>query len=160
MRAWFSFSLSKSYLCSSRSRQIRPERGRGRGSQGVRERTGRGRESARVCVRAAFGALGICARRNTVRAKGGGDEREIIGPLLSADGCARTHKHTHTAHTRTDDTRGSGGHHAQGHRPRAQTLRRDSRAACDRMQQLPVSQKTNAVSVPSPPPRRASESRN
>jgi len=40
----------------------------------------------------------------------GGDEREIIGPLLSADGCARAHKHTHTAHTRTDDTRGSGGH--------------------------------------------------
>jgi hypothetical protein len=32
-----------------------------------RER-GRGRERARACVCAAFGALGICARRNTVRA--------------------------------------------------------------------------------------------
>jgi hypothetical protein len=30
--------------------------------------------------------------------KGAGDEREFIGPLLSADGCARTH-------TRTDDMR-------------------------------------------------------
>jgi len=26
--------------------------------------------------------------------KGGGDEREFIGPLLSADGCARAHTHT------------------------------------------------------------------
>jgi hypothetical protein len=56
----------------------------------------RQRECARV--RAAFGALGICARRNTVRAKGGGDEREFIGPLLSADGCARARTHTLCIH--------------------------------------------------------------
>ena len=59
-----------------------------------RER-GRGRESARACVRAAFGALGICAR------KGGGDEREFIGPLLSADGCARAHTHMLSLSLRT-----------------------------------------------------------
>jgi len=62
----------------------------------------------RACVRAAFGALRTCARRNTVCAQrhnrdleqyrgkrylllgihGGGDEIEFMGPLLSADGCA------------------------------------------------------------------------
>ena len=79
--------------------------------------------------------------------KGGWGEREFIGPVLSADGCARAHTHmlSLSAHTRTDDTRGSGGRDAQGHRPRTQTHRRRSRAACDRMRQLPVSQKTNAV---------------
>ena len=30
--------------------------------------------------------------------KGGGDEREFIGPLLSADGCAHTHKHSLRTH--------------------------------------------------------------
>ena len=75
----------------------------------------------------------------------------LLGPcsLLMV---ARARTFTHTAHSRTDDTRGSGGRHAQGHRPRTQTDRRRSRAECDRMRQLPVSQKTNAVSVPSPPP--------
>ena len=47
---------------STRERERERERHRERG---------RGRESARACVRAAFGALGICARRNTVRARGG-----------------------------------------------------------------------------------------
>ena len=67
----------------------------------------------------------------------GGDEREFIGPLLSVEGCVRAH---------------TGGRHAQGHRPRIQTHRRRSRAACDRMRHLPVSQKTHTVSVLSPPP--------
>ena len=46
-------------------------RTRERGRQGGKERErGRDRESARACVRAAFGALGVCAHRNTVRAQG------------------------------------------------------------------------------------------
>jgi len=36
--------------------------------------------------------------------KGGGDEREFIGPLLSADGCARR-AHTHTLRTHAQMTR-------------------------------------------------------
>jgi hypothetical protein len=48
------------------------KRERKRETRRHRER-GRGRESAkpRACVRAALRALGICARRNTVRAQGG-----------------------------------------------------------------------------------------
>jgi len=153
---WVSFSifLSKSHLRSSRSRQTRPERergrGRGRGSQGGLD-TGRGKASARTCVRAASEHL-ISVPASTLTApKGLGMRESLLGPcsLLMV---ARARTFTHTAHSRTDDTRGSGGRHAQGHRPRTQTHRRRSRAACDRMRQLPVSQKTNAVSVPSPPP--------
>ena len=88
---------------STRERERERERQRETGRH--RER-GRGRESARACVRAAFGALGICARRNTVRAQGGWGER-VYWPLLSADGCARALTHKHSAHPRTDDTRGS-----------------------------------------------------
>ena len=40
----------------------------------------------------------------------------------------------------------------KGHRPHTETHRRRSRAACDRMRQLPVSHQTHAASVPSPPP--------
>ena len=57
--------------------------------------------------------------------------------------------HTHTVRAHTHNKRGSGGSHAQGHRPRKQTCIRRSRAACDRMRQLPVFQKTNDVSLPS-----------
>ena len=81
-----------------RARERERERERETGSH--RER-GRRRESARACVCAAFGALGICARRNTVRAKGGGDEREFIGPLLSADGCERALTHSLRTHAQT-----------------------------------------------------------
>ena len=53
------------------------------------------RQSECAHVRArCFGALGICARLNTDRAQGAGDEREFIGPLLSADGCAHAHTRT------------------------------------------------------------------
>jgi len=53
------------------------------------------RQSECAHVRARyFGALGICARLNTDRAQGAGDEREFIGPLLSADGCAHAHTRT------------------------------------------------------------------
>ena len=69
-----------------------------------RER-GRGRESARACVRAAFGALGICARRNTARAPRGAGIRESLLGTCSLLMVARAH--THSACTRTDDTRGS-----------------------------------------------------
>jgi hypothetical protein len=74
-----------SVLFTKPTNSTRERRGRGRGRQGGIEREA---EAERVRARAAFGALGICARRNTVRAQGGGDEREFIGPLLSADGCA------------------------------------------------------------------------
>ena len=55
---WVSFSifLSKSLSVLERDSGRHIERGRGR-------------ESARACVRAAFGALGICAHRNTARAQ-------------------------------------------------------------------------------------------
>jgi hypothetical protein len=82
---------------------------------------------------------------------GVGVRQSLLGPcsllMVALDAStSNTHTHTNTAHTRTDNKRGSGGHHAQGHRPRIQTHRRRSRAACDRMRQLPVSQKTNDVS--------------
>jgi hypothetical protein len=86
---------------------------------------------ARACARLSEHLVSVPAATLSAR-KGGGDERECIGPLLSADGCARAHTHIHSARAHTDDTRGSGGRHAQGRRPRTQTHRRRSRAACDR----------------------------
>ena len=106
---------------------------------------------ARACARLSEHLVSVPTA--TLPARKGGNEREFIGPLLSADSCALSLTHTNTAHTRTDDTRGSGSRLCpQGHRPRTQTHRRRSRAAYDRMRQFPVSQKTNVVSVPSPPP--------
>jgi hypothetical protein len=135
---WVSFSNFpfQSYLCSSRSRQTRPERGRGRGRgrgrQGGIEREAEAeRVRARACARLSEHLVSVPAATLSAR-EGVGDEREFIGSLLSTDCCAHTHTRKHS-HTRADDTRGSGGRHAQGHRPRTQTHRRRSRAACDRM---------------------------
>jgi hypothetical protein len=61
----------------------------------------------RACARLSENLVSVPAVTLSAR-KGGGDERESIGPLLSADGCARAHTHSLSAHTRTDDTRGSG----------------------------------------------------
>ena len=98
-------------------------------------------ERVRVCACARLSEHLVSVPAATLSAREGvGDEREFIGSLLSTDCCARTHTRKHS-HTRADDTRGSGGRHAQGHRPCTQTHRRRSRAACDRMQQLPVSRK-------------------
>ena len=69
-------------------------------------------------------------------------KESLLGPcslLMVVCVCARTH--THTAHTRTDDTRGSGGRHAQGHRPRTQTHRCCSRAACEGCDSCPCPRK-------------------
>ena len=83
----------------------------------IRER-GRGRESARACVRAAFGALGndddpfivltetkiSSVPAATLSARKGGGEREFIGPcsLLMV---ARAHSHTNTLRTHAQMTR-------------------------------------------------------
>ena len=109
---WVSLSifLCKSYLCSSRSRQTRPERERGRGRGRGRGRQGGIEREARACARLSEHWVSVPAATLSAR-KGGGDERELIGPLLSADGCARAHTrkgtHKHSAHTRADDRRGT-----------------------------------------------------
>ena len=84
----FLFSFP-SHICARHeadsTRERERERARAREREGEREREretgmhrerGRGRESARACVRAAFGALGICARRNSVRVQVGWGMRE------------------------------------------------------------------------------------
>jgi hypothetical protein len=55
-------------------------------------------------VHAAFGALGICARRNNVRAQGVGMREGLLGPcsLLMV---ARAHTQTHTLRTHAQMTR-------------------------------------------------------
>jgi hypothetical protein len=129
------------------TRERERERERQTGRHGER---GRGRESARACARLSEHLVSVPAETLSAR-RGVGMRESLLGPcsLLMV---ARARAHTHTVHTRTDDKRGSGSRHAQRHRSRTQTHRRPPRAACERMRQLPVSQKTNAVSVPSPPP--------
>jgi hypothetical protein len=136
---FFSIFLCKSYLCSSRSRQTQPERGRGESGLGGRQRE-RQRQSECARVRLSEHLVSVPAITLSAR-KGGGDEKSLLGPcsLLMVAHALTQHSH---AHTRTDNKRGSGGSHAQGRRPRTQTHRRRSRAACDRMRQLPVSLKT------------------
>jgi hypothetical protein len=69
-------------------------------------------------------------------------KESLLGPCsLLMVVCVCAHTHTHTAHTRTDDTRGSGGRHAQGHRPRTQTHRCCSRAACEGCDSCPCPRK-------------------
>ena len=130
---------------STRERERKRETGR---QGGIEREAEAERVRARACARLSEHLVSVPTA--TLPARKGGVEREFIGPLLSADSCALSLTHTNTAHTRTDDTRGSGSRLCpQGHRPRTQTHRRRSRAACEWMRQLPVSQKTNAVSVPS-----------
>jgi hypothetical protein len=84
-----------------RKREREGERDTGR----HRER-GRGRESAcvRACVRAAFEALGNCAHRNTVHARGVGVRESVLGAcsllIVALDASTSdTHTHTHCALT-------------------------------------------------------------
>ena len=149
---YFPFQVPSALFTKPTDSTRERKRERKRETRRHRER-GRGKASALACVRAASEHLVSVPASTLTAGKGVGDEREFIGPLLSADSCALSLTHTNTAHTRTDDTRGSGSRLCpQGHRPRTQTHRRRSRAACEWMRQLPVSQKTNAVSVPTPPP--------
>ena len=77
-------------------------RGRGRvrvrGRQGGIEREAEAESvRARACARLSEHLVSVPAATLSAR-KGGGDERELIGPLLSADGCARA-AHTHRSPT-------------------------------------------------------------
>ena len=74
---------------------------------GIKEEEETERVRTRACAWLSENLVSVPAVTLSAR-KGGGDERESIGPLLSADGCVRAHTHTLSAQTRTDDTRGSG----------------------------------------------------
>jgi hypothetical protein len=75
------------------TRERERERQRERESRRHRER-GRGKASALACVRAASEHLVSVPASTLTAGKGVGDEREFIGPLLSADGCAHAHTRT------------------------------------------------------------------
>jgi hypothetical protein len=65
---------------------------------GHRERQ---RECGRVSARGFRSTWYLFPPASLFRARGGGGEREFIGPLLSANGYAHTHTHTHTVTLRT-----------------------------------------------------------
>jgi hypothetical protein len=154
----FSFSLSSPIRAPHEADRLDQREGEGEG-EGERDREAyRERQRQRECarVRAAFRSTWyLCPPQHCPEVV---VKESLLGPCsllmaaldaFTSDTHTHTHSqtHTHTTHTHTDNKRGSGGSHAQGQRPRTQTHRRSSRAACDRMRPLPVSQKTNVVSV-------------
>ena len=59
---------------------------------------------ARACALLSEHLISVPAATLSAR-KGGGDEREFIGALLSADGCVCVRAHTHTLRTHAQMTR-------------------------------------------------------